>query len=95
MTTEELLVEKWRSLPLDKQQEVVDFVEFLKTRPSAVQRSSNMGSTAADQEIQAVSELGKKLRQIREEIVASGAPLLTDEEIEQEVAERRGGYQGD
>jgi hypothetical protein len=31
MNTEQLL-EKWRSLPKDKQQEVIDFVEFLELK---------------------------------------------------------------
>jgi hypothetical protein len=34
--------------------------------------------------------LGERLAQIREKIVASGEPLLSWEEIEREVAERRG-----
>jgi hypothetical protein len=32
MNTEQLLLEKWRSLPKDKQQEVIDFVEFLELK---------------------------------------------------------------
>ncbi|WP_243714022.1 hypothetical protein [Nostoc sp. 106C] len=36
--------------------------------------------------------LAKKLWEIRQRIVASGAPLLSDEELEQELAERRGGW---
>lgn len=39
-----------------------------------------------------ISELGKKLWEIRARIEASGVPLLTFEEIEREVAERRGGH---
>ncbi len=39
------------------------------------------------------SQLGKKLQGIRDQIVASGMPLLTPEEVEREVLERRGGYQ--
>ena len=39
------------------------------------------------------SSLGKKLRAIRQEIIASGIPLLTAEEVDKEKAERRGGYQ--
>ncbi|PMB06862.1 hypothetical protein CEN45_09365 [Fischerella thermalis CCMEE 5198] len=35
MSTEQLLLEKWRSLPLDKQQEVLDFVEFLEFRQTS------------------------------------------------------------
>ena len=34
--------------------------------------------------------LGERLLQIREQIVASGEPLLSWEESEREVAERRG-----
>ena len=39
------------------------------------------------------TELGKKLLAIRAKIVASGTPLLNWEEIEEEVAARRGGLQ--
>ncbi len=85
MTVEQLLLEKWRSLPPDKQQEVFDFVEFLQSRQVSISRSS------VQEEHQ--SKLGARLQQIREKIVASGTPLLTDEEIDREVVERRGGYQ--
>ena len=37
--------------------------------------------------------LGEKLFAIRERIVASGAPLLSWEGIEKEVAARRGGHE--
>lgn len=36
------------------------------------------------------SDLGRRLRQLRAQIVASGAPLLDWQELEYEVAERRG-----
>jgi hypothetical protein len=36
------------------------------------------------------TRLGEQLLRIRERIVASGEPLLSWEEIEREVAERRG-----
>jgi hypothetical protein len=36
--------------------------------------------------------LGKKLLAIRNNIIADGLPLLTREEIEREIAERRGGF---
>lgn len=39
--------------------------------------------------------LGEKLLAIRERIVASGVLLLSWEEIEREVAARRGGYESD
>lgn len=84
MTVERILLDKWRSLPPDKQQEVFDFVEFLQTRQVSPQRLVRQESQ---------SELGERLQQIREKIVASGTPLLTDEEIDRELTERRGGYQ--
>ncbi|RUS99231.1 hypothetical protein DSM106972_079330 [Dulcicalothrix desertica PCC 7102] len=43
--------------------------------------------------MQSKSEIVEKLIQIRQEIVNYGTPLLTDAEIDMEVAERRGGYQ--
>lgn len=84
MTTEQLLLEKWRSLPPNKQQEVFKFVEFLHS--TAAPASKNQVNS------QSRSDFVKKLRQIRQEIIDSGIPLLTDEEIDIEIAERRGGY---
>jgi hypothetical protein len=37
--------------------------------------------------------LGERLRQIRARIVASGKQLLNEDEIEKELASRRGGLQ--
>ena len=76
MNTEQQLIEKWRNLPLDKQQQVLQFVESLNQQKQHKQ-----------------TELGKRLRQIRAKIVASGEPLLNREEIEQEVINCRGGLQ--
>ena len=42
-----------------------------------------------------ILSLGERLMEIRAEIVASGETLLTMDEIDREVAERRGGYQGE
>lgn len=83
MSVEQELLEKWRELPLDKQQQVLEFVEFLhiKTVNSQFLNSTNK------------SQLGKRLRQIRAEIVNSGEPLLTQEALEQEITTRRGGLQ--
>jgi hypothetical protein len=74
MSAEQDLLTKWRSLPPNRQEEVLDFVEFLHVKNS-VDKSS----------------LGERLRQIRAEIVASGEPLLTRDEVEQEIGSRRGG----
>ena len=76
MSAEQELLTKWRSLPQDKQEEVLDFVEFLY-----VKNSVNKAS------------LGERLRQIRSRIVADGEPLLNRDEIEKEIASRRGGLQ--
>ena len=39
------------------------------------------------------TRLGEQLLRIRERVVASGEPLLSWEEIEREVAERRGEFE--
>jgi hypothetical protein len=76
MSTEQDLLTKWHSLPQDKQEEVLDFVEFLHLKNSANK-----------------TPLGERLRQIRARIVASGKQLLNEDEIEKELASRRGGLQ--
>jgi hypothetical protein len=77
MSPEQELLTKWRSLPPEKQEEVIEFVEFLHFKSSANK-----------------PPLGERLRQIRSRIVAAGKPLLNEEEIEKELAIRRGGLQG-
>jgi hypothetical protein len=37
------------------------------------------------------TELGRRLRALRAEIVHSGIPMLRDEDLDREIAERRGG----
>ncbi|WP_193196674.1 hypothetical protein [Nostoc sp. MG11] len=76
MSTEQELLTKWRSLPQDKQEVVLDFVEFLGLKNSANK-----------------TPLGERLQQIRNRIVASGKHLLDEDEIEKELASRRGGLQ--
>ncbi|BBD69655.1 hypothetical protein NIES4072_30100 [Nostoc commune NIES-4072] len=76
MSTEQELLTKWHSLPQDKQEEVLDFVEFLHLKNSANK-----------------TPLGERLRQIRARIVNSGKQLLDEDEIERELASRRGGLQ--
>lgn len=77
MSPEQELLAKWRSLPQEKQEEVLDFVEFLRLKNSANK-----------------TPLGERLRQIRALIVAYGKHLLEEDEIEKELASRRGGLQG-
>jgi len=87
MTTEQQLLETWRKLPQTMQQEVLDFAQFL------AERRCQMPSTPPSQPVTLPSALGDQLQTIRDQIVESGVPLLTREEIEQEMCDRRGGYQ--
>jgi Protein of unknown function (DUF2281) len=50
MSIEQAVVEKLKALPLDKQQEVLDFVEFLerKTKQQALNSSRWAGMTALE-----------------------------------------------
>jgi hypothetical protein len=86
MTSEQVLLKKWRSLPQEKQQQVLDLVETFwgEEKPQDPVAS-----------YQPKTLLGRRLKEIRAEIVASGEPLLDWEGIEHEKNERRGGYQGD
>ncbi|MDB9314762.1 hypothetical protein PN462_16735 [Spirulina sp. CS-785/01] len=76
MTTQQLL-EKWQNLDSEEQQQVLAFID-------AIYQTKRPSKSS--------SPLGKKLREIRQEIIKSGIPLLSPEEIQQEKAERRGGY---
>lgn len=42
-----------------------------------------------------MSDLGRRLHELRKEIVASAEPLLDWDEIRAEVSSRRGGWQGE
>lgn len=77
MTTEQLL-NKWQNLEPDEQAKVLAFIDSISQQKKLSKSTSS---------------LGKKLRAIRQEIIASGVPLFTAEEVEKEKAERRGGYQ--
>lgn len=60
----------------------VEVIVLLDQPPAPTSQSSN--SASRDQ-----------FQSLREQIIASGIPLLSDDEIEQEVAQRRGGYRED
>ncbi|MBE9206456.1 hypothetical protein IQ244_07990 [Nostoc sp. LEGE 06077] len=79
MTTEQIL-HKLQALNADEQEKVLAFIDSLERQK---------------QQLKSGSKLGKKLRKIRQEIIESGLPLLTDEEADREKAERRGGYRED
>ncbi|GAA6618400.1 hypothetical protein [Scytonema sp. NUACC26] len=76
MSKEEQLLEYWRELSSEAQEQVLQLAQSLKPQPEFVPQT----------------DLGKKLWEIRQRIVASGVPLLSDEELEQKLAERRGGW---
>lgn len=75
MSKEEQLLECWHELSTEAQEQVLQLAQSLKPQTEFVPQT----------------ELGKKLWEIRQRIVASGIPLLSDEELEQEIAFRRGG----
>lgn len=81
MTTEELVIEKLRELTPEQQQQVWEFINTLPQSQPTIETQ--------------ISPLGKKLRELRAQIVASGIPLLNDEELDREIAERRGGIRPD
>jgi hypothetical protein len=81
MAEEKQLLERWRILTPEKQQQVLEFVESLQSESNAVET----GYTPQ-------TPLAKKLWEIRQRAIASGLQLLSATEIEQELAERRGGY---
>ena len=80
MSKEESLLEYWRELPPEAQEKVLEFAKSLKSN---------------EPEFVPETELGKKLWEIRQRIVQSGVPLLSEEELARELAERRGGWQED
>jgi hypothetical protein len=83
MGKEKQLLEGWQELTPEKQQQVLEFVEALKSQPEA---------TTINTEYIPQTPIAKKLWEIRQRAIASGIKLLNEAEIEQELAERRGGY---
>jgi len=59
---------------VDRQQQVLGFMQSFGVQTQSLPRSP----------------LGQRLRELRARIVASGLPLLNDDELDQEIAERRG-----
>ena len=47
-------------------------------------------TAASNEEFEPRTPLGRKLWALRQQIIASGIPLLTAEEIDAEIAEQRG-----
>lgn len=76
MGKEEELLQCWRELSPEAQERVLQLAQSLKPQPEFIPQTP----------------LGKKLWEIRQRAIANGMKLLTEEELEQELAERRGGY---
>lgn len=74
MSKEEELLEYWRELPPESQEQVLKLAQSLK--PQFVPQTP----------------LAKKLWEIRQRAIANGMKLLTEAELEQELADRRDGY---
>jgi hypothetical protein len=51
-------------------------------------------SNPPEEEFHPRTPLGRRLWEIRKQVVESGEPLLDREDLEREVAERRGGVAG-
>ncbi len=84
MGKEDVLLEYWRELPPNAQEQVLEFAKSLKPHHPQPQ---------AEPQFVPQTPLGNKLWEIRQKIVAAGVPLLSDDELEQEILERRGGWQ--
>ena len=84
MSKEEQLLEYWRELSPQAQDKVIQFARCLR-------QAADASTLKPQPEFVPQTPLAKKLWESRQRIVASGAPLLSDEELEQELAERRGG----
>lgn len=83
MNSEQLLLDKWRALPLEKQQQVLDFIQ-------GIDRENLEVSWEAREAYQPKTELGKKLWEIRCRGLAEGYKLLTWDEIDKEISDLRG-----
>jgi hypothetical protein len=79
MAKEEQLLEYWRGLPPDAQEQVLALAKSLKS-PTIIE------------EFVPKTPLGQRLWDIRQRAIAQGMQLLTESELGQELAERRGGY---
>lgn len=83
MPHEQDLLVRWRSLPSQRQQTVLDFIEFLQAKERPTDALPDVGKDS----------LGDRLRSLRTQIVAAGEPLFNQSALEQELASRRGGVE--
>ena len=81
MNTEQILLEKWRILPSERQLQVLNLVDTL------IEENRDQLTLSS---YQPKTPLGKKLLEIRKKIMQEQPPLESWKELEQEIAERRG-----
>jgi len=81
MNREQILLNKWRTLPLEKQQEVLNLVEQLYRQNQGIDQANIY---------QPQTEMGKKLWEIRCQALTDKSKLLTWDEINEEISESRG-----
>lgn len=62
MTSEEVLLEKFKVLPVNRQQEVLDFAEFLEAKESVKKPRRNLYGALADLNINLTEEDFKEAR---------------------------------
>lgn len=89
MTNEQILLEKWRTLPSEKQQKVLEFVETFSKKEADTQVQQESASIEKIN-FQPKTELGKKLWELRQKAIAAQPTLKNWEEVEEEIAQRRG-----
>ena len=84
MITKELIKDEIDRISGDDLEELYRVIkEFAQSRHRTNEQTLN--------DFSAQTKLGRQLMQIRHALIASEKPLMTWEEIEREVAERRGG----
>jgi hypothetical protein len=79
MTKEAVLLEHWRELTPEAQDRVLEFVQALYPHKEST-------------EFVPQTPLGNKLWEIRQRAISKGLQLLSERELEEELADRRGGY---
>jgi hypothetical protein len=68
MTLEQAVLENFRDLPTDKQQEVLDFIQFLKYKLSAKTPISLSGNQEVLTETQEVNDFWSALQDFRQRV---------------------------
>ncbi|NEP04506.1 MAG: hypothetical protein F6K25_16600 [Okeania sp. SIO2G4] len=81
MNNEQILLNKWRTLPSQKQQKVLDLVEQLDRQNQDINQANIY---------QPKTDMGKKLWEIRCQAITEQSKLLSWDEIEEEISESWG-----